>query len=205
MTLIPPRAPLKFPAKFPVNGNLVPVLFIRHRLEAQRKAGVERSEWISSQLVDSGRFWRSVDLSGRIFMKAHRLLAATAAAILALTSSVAIAQNRGQQGNQNRQGHTQFDQHDQQVTRDWYNQHQAHPPAGLRNQDQLSAAEESRLQEGAVLDKNLRKKVYPAPRDLSRRLPPPPSNHRYVAVGRHVGLIDNHYQVKSVIHLHDNR
>jgi hypothetical protein len=130
-------------------------------------------------------------------MKAHRLLAATAAAILALTGSVALAQDR--------QGHTQFDEHDQQVTRDWHDQHQAHPPAGLRNQDQLSADEESRLHEGSVLDKDLRRKVHPAPRDLSSRLPSPPSNHRYVLIGGHVGLIDNNYQVKSVIHLHDNR
>jgi hypothetical protein len=66
----------------------------------------------------------------------------------------------------------------------------------------LSPDEESRLQEGAVLDKNLRKKVHPAPADLTSRLPAPPSNHRYVAVGGHVGLIDNQYNVKAVIHLH---
>ena len=132
-------------------------------------------------------------------MKTHRLLAATAVAILAFAGSVALAQDRG-----NQQGHTQFDDHDQQVTRDWYNQNQAHPPAGLRNQDRLSAAEESRLREGVVLDKGLRRKVHPAPPDLSRRLPPPPSNHRYVTIGGHVGLIDNKFQVKSVIHLHDN-
>jgi len=132
-------------------------------------------------------------------MKTHRLLAATAVAILAFAGSVALAQDRG-----NQQGHTQFDDHDQQVTRDWYNQNQAHPPAGLRNQDRLSAAEESRLREGVVLDKGLRRKVHPAPPDLSRRLPPPPSDHRYVVIGGHVGLIDNNYQVKAVIHLHDN-
>ena len=128
-------------------------------------------------------------------MTTHRLLAATAAAILALTGSAALAQDRG---------HTQFDEHDQQVTRDWYNQNQAHPPAGLRKQDRLSADEESRLREGAVLDKGLRRKVHPAPPDLSRRLPPPPSNNRYVVIGGHVGQIDNKFQVKAVIHLHDN-
>lgn len=132
-------------------------------------------------------------------MNTHRLLAATAAAILALTGSAALAQDRG-----NQQAHTQFDAHDQQVTRDWYNQNQAHPPAGLRNQDRLSADQESRLHEGAVLDKDLRAKVHPAPPDLSRRLPAPPTNHRYVAIGGHVALIDNTFQVKSVIHLHDN-
>ena len=57
---------------------------------------------------------------------------------------------------------TQLNEHDQQVAHDWYNKNQAHPPAGLRNQDRLSAAEESRLDEGAVLDKNLRRKVHPA-------------------------------------------
>ena len=104
--------------------------------------------------------------------------------LLALTGSAALAQDRGQPNGQNQQGHTQFDEHDQQVTRDWYNQNQAHPPAGLRNQDRLSADEESRLREGAVLDNDLRRKVHRAPPDLSRRLPPPPSNHRYVTIRR---------------------
>jgi hypothetical protein len=135
-------------------------------------------------------------------MKTHRAWAATTVAILALTGGAALAQDRGQRGGQTQQGHTQFDEHDQQVTRDWYNQNQAHPPAGLRNQDRLSADEESRLREGAVLDQGLRRKVHPAPADLTRRLPPPPSDHRYVAIGGHVGLIDNNFQVKAVIHLH---
>ena len=121
-----------------------------------------------------------------------------------MTASAALAQDRGQRGDQNRQGNTQFNEHDQQVAHDWYNQNQAHPPAGFRNQDRLSPDEESRLHEGAVLDKNLRRRVHNAPPELTSRLPPPPSNHRYVAVGGHVGLIDNHYQIKAVIHLHDN-
>ena len=138
-------------------------------------------------------------------MKAHQLAALIAALILSLTGSAALAQDRGQRGDQNRQGHTQFNEHDQKVTRDWYNQHQDHPPAGLRNQDRLSADEEGRLREGAMLDKDLRRKVHHAPPDLSRQLPPPPSDHRYVTIGGHVGLIDRNYQVKSVIHLHENR
>jgi Ni/Co efflux regulator RcnB len=133
-------------------------------------------------------------------MKAYRLLGATAVGFLVLTASAALAQR----ADQNRQNNTQFNEHDQQVTHDWYNQHQAHPPAGFRNQDRLSPDEESRLHEGTVLDKNLRRKVHAAPPELTSRLPPPPSNHRYVAVGGHVGLIDNHFQVKAVIHLHDN-
>jgi hypothetical protein len=129
-------------------------------------------------------------------MKTHRLLSSIAVGFFVLTASAALAQ-RGDQNSQ-----AQFNEHDQQVAHDWYNQNQAHPPAGFRSQDRLSPDEESRLHEGAVLDKNLRKKVHPAPADLTSRLPPPPSDHRYVAVGGHVGLIDNHFQVKAVIHLH---
>src|ERR1700675_3868593 len=126
-------------------------------------------------------------------MKSKLVLCAAVTALLAMTGSSALAQDR------NRPSHDKFDDHDQQVTRDWYNQHQAHPPAGLRNQDRLSADEESRLHEGEVLDKRLRRKVHPAPPELSRQLPPPPSDHRYVAIGGHLGLIDNKFQVKGVI------
>jgi Ni/Co efflux regulator RcnB len=100
-------------------------------------------------------------------------------------------------------GHARFDDHDQQVTRDWYSQHRDHPPEGLRNEDRLSADEESRLREGSVLDERLRSKVHDAPQELARQLPPPAPNHRYVAIGGHVALIDNKNQVKSVIHVHD--
>jgi Ni/Co efflux regulator RcnB len=127
---------------------------------------------------------------------------ASAAAILAVSG--AAAQDRGQRNDQNRQEHTQFDAHDQQTTHDWYNEHKAHPPAGFRNQDRLSSEEEGRLREGAVLDRDMRRKVHPAPADLTRRLPPPPRDHRYVAIGGHVALVDKNNSVKSVIHVHEN-
>ena len=136
-------------------------------------------------------------------MKKYRLAIGAAAALLVFSVTTALAQDRGQRSDQ--RGHTQFDDHDQQVTRDWYNQHRDHAPAGLRNEDRLSADEESRLHEGAVLDKNLRRKVHTAPRDLTRQLPPPAHNHRYVTIGGHIGLIDNRNQVKAVIHLHENQ
>jgi Ni/Co efflux regulator RcnB len=136
-------------------------------------------------------------------MKTYWLAVMSSAAIL-LLSSAAVAQDNRSRGDQNSTSNTQFDDHAQQVTRDWYNQHQNHPPAGLRSQDRLSADQESRLREGATLDKDMRKNVHPAPADLARRLPRPPSNHRYVAIGGHVGLIDNSFQVKAIVHLHDN-
>jgi Ni/Co efflux regulator RcnB len=136
-------------------------------------------------------------------MKKHRLAIGVAAALFAFSGAIALAQDRGQRNDQ--RGHTEFDDHDQQVTRDWYNQHRDHPPAGLRNEDRLSADEEARLREGEVLDRNLRRKMHAAPRDLTRHLPRPARHHRYVTIGGHVGLIDNQNRVKAVIHLHDNQ
>ena len=135
-------------------------------------------------------------------MKTYWLTIVATGAILAMSGSVAMAQDSRQQGGQNRPGNTQFDDHAQQVARDWNSQHQKNRPAGFRSQDRLSADQESRLHEGVVLDKNMRRQAHPAPRDLVRQLPPPPSNHRYVAIGGHIGLIDNSYQVKAVIRLH---
>jgi Ni/Co efflux regulator RcnB len=130
-------------------------------------------------------------------------------AILVLAGSAARAQDRGQGGqSQARNGNgqnLQFDDNARQTTNNWYNQHKNNPPAGLRTQDQLSADQESRLRPGALLDQDLRNKVHTAPRDLTRRLPPPPSGDRYVTIGGHVGSINNRYQVHDVIHLHDNR
>lgn len=136
-------------------------------------------------------------------------LATAAAAILVLSSTVALAQDGGQRGDQNsgdrnRTTTTQFNAHDQQVTQDWYKQHKDNAPVGLRSQDRLSSDQESRLHEGAVLDKDMRRHVHPAPPELARQLPAPPSHHRYVAIGGHIGMIDNSYHVKAVIHLHDN-
>ena len=98
---------------------------------------------------------------------------------------------------------TQFDDHARQTANDWYNQHQDRPPIGLRPQDRLSADQESRLQPGKPLDPDLRQRVHSVPSDLSRQLPPAPPNHRYVAIGGHVGLVDQRTQtLRDVIHLH---
>ena len=139
-------------------------------------------------------------------MTKHWGITAGAALILALSGTAAGAQDRSQQDRNDRnQGHNQFDDKDRQMTRDWYNQHQNHPPAGLRNEDRLSPEQEDRLRPGAQLDPDLRSRVYTAPADLRRRLPRPPKHNRYVTVGGHIGIIDQTYQVHDVIHLHDNR
>ncbi len=103
------------------------------------------------------------------------------------------------------QDHSQFNDHDRQVTADWAKQHHAHPPQGLRSQDRLTAEQESRLAPGKPFDRDLRQQAHYAPSDLRHHLPTPPPHHTYVTVGGHVVLVDavNHI-VRDVIHLHDD-
>jgi len=122
---------------------------------------------------------------------------ALAVGMLALFHTTAVAQ-RG-----DHQEGARFNDHDQQVTREWYKQHEKHPPAGFRQQDRLSRDQEARFHEGAVLDKDMRRRIHSAPPDLTRQLPPPPSHNRYVAIGGHVGLIDDSFHVNAIIHLHE--
>jgi len=138
-------------------------------------------------------------------MRTRLCIIACMTALFAFAGSGVLAQDRGQnQNNRNRQDHTRFDQHDQQVTRDWYKQHHDNAPAGLREQDRLSRDQESQLRQGNVLPRDLRRQEHPIPRDLYSQLPPPPRNHRYAAVGGHVLQLDNRHRVQDVIHLELN-
>jgi Ni/Co efflux regulator RcnB len=96
-----------------------------------------------------------------------------------------------------------FDDHARQTTQDWYKQHQNNAPVGLRSRDRLTSSQESRLEVGKPIPRDLRSHIHTAPRDLTRQLPPPPPHHRYVAVGGHVGLVDDvSHVLRDVIHLH---
>jgi hypothetical protein len=68
----------------------------------------------------------------------------------------------------------------------------------------LRPDEESRLQPGSTLDSHLRSKAHPLPPDLSRELPPPPRDSRYIALGGHVAQVDKRNHVQDVIHLELN-
>src|ERR1700731_4614973 len=141
-------------------------------------------------------------------MKARILMTGSMLFFLAVTGSAMKAQDRRvDQNSQDRyrqdqdrrdqnyqdRDHSRFDDHDRQVSRDWYNQHRNRPPAGLRDRDRLRPEYESRLREGYVLDRDMRRMVYPVPTDYYRRLPPPPRGYRYVFIGGHLVLIDGGY------------
>jgi Ni/Co efflux regulator RcnB len=125
-------------------------------------------------------------------MKTHHWYAAALTIALLVTTS-AWAQDR-----------TQFNEHDRQVTRDWYNQHQNNQPQGLRPGDRLTTDQESRLAPGRPFDRDLRHQAHYVPSALRHQLPTPPRHHTYVTVGGHVALVDaRHHILRDVIHLHD--
>jgi hypothetical protein len=132
---------------------------------------------------------------GALQMKAAHFFAALA--VMLLLTAGASAQNRHDQ---------QFNEHDRQVTQDWYNQHQNHAPIGLRSQDRLTPDQEQRFQSGQPLDRAMQRRFHSVPRDLNRRLSPAPRHHKYVVVGQHVALYDTrNHVVRDVIHLHDRQ
>ena len=123
-------------------------------------------------------------------MKSTRLFSILAVLVLVATS--AAAQER----------RDQFNEHDRQAAREWYRQH--HDQRGFRERDRLTVEQERRLQSGQILDRELYQRAYSVPRDLLRRLPPPPRYFRYMIVGHHVVLVNRSNRVvRDVIHLHD--
>jgi Ni/Co efflux regulator RcnB len=136
-------------------------------------------------------------------MKSKLPVIACVLALAAPAASVSAQSRRPGTTAQTPQGSMQFDDHARQTTNTWYQQHQSKPPAGFRSQDRLSPDQESRLQPGRPLDADLQKRQHAVPRDLSRQLPAPPPNHRYVAIGGHVGLVDSVNNIlRDVIHVH---
>ena len=94
-------------------------------------------------------------------------------------------------------GHHKFDDHDREIAQSWCTENREHLPAGFRPDDRLAPELDARLRIGSVLDVDLRSRIHPLPDDLLKRLPPPPVDLRYVAIGGHVAIVD------AVHRLHD--
>ena len=146
-------------------------------------------------------------------MRTRLWIATCMIAMFVLSGSSALAQGRDDRNrqngnnngnNQDRRDHDRFDDHDRQVTRDWYRANPKHDDRGFRNRDRLPPQYESQLREGVVLNKDLRRQSYSPPHDLQRRLSPPPRGYRYVVVGGHIVLVDDGYRIHDVLHLELN-
>jgi hypothetical protein len=133
-----------------------------------------------------------------------RHIAAGAIALLMVAATPSARAASGQPGEQAKAdqksgSQTQFTAQDRQAASDWYGQHQANPPAGFRQQDQLSADQESRLKVGSKLDPDLQKLAHAVPSDLKVKLATPAPGYRYASVGGHVTLLDKQDEVHDII------
>jgi Ni/Co efflux regulator RcnB len=135
---------------------------------------------------------------------AFRIAACISIILVSILSSV-WSQNLAppQENDAERDQHAKFDDHDRDVVRDWYNQHRNRLPPGFRDRDRLPPQWESRLQPGAMLDRNMRRRIRPVPADLLRELTPPPRDYRYAVLDGHIILLAGAaWHVSDVLHFH---
>ena len=143
----------------------------------------------------------------------RRLVSITALLAVVTVGAAAPAKEHGQeehdgskkhhtdQGKHLAKGHHKFDDHDREITRAWCVEHHGRLPIGFRPDDRLSPEFEARLRVGAVLDVRLRNQVHPIPSDLLRRLPAPPIDLHYIAIGGHVALLDHAHRLHDLLPL----
>jgi Ni/Co efflux regulator RcnB len=142
-------------------------------------------------------------------MKARLLVVLFVMSVLALTCGTALAQGRGHGHDKDknksyRNSHAQYDDHDQEVMREWYREHEREGglPPGLAKRDQLPPGLERQLVVRGELPPGLRKKIQPCPEELVRQLPPPPPDCDHVIIGGHIVLLNRRTSVVlDIFHL----
>jgi len=127
-------------------------------------------------------------------VKMKPYLLAVAVCAFAWTGGFALAQGRGQDkekhGDRDDHKDYSYNDHDREVFRTWYANHEDHLPPGLAKRDQLPPGLERQLVERGTLPPGLRKKIQPAPVELVRELPPPPPDCEHVVIGGHLVLLN---------------
>jgi hypothetical protein len=88
-----------------------------------------------------------------------------------------------------RDEHDRYDNHKQDI-RGWYSERESHLPPGLAKKDRLPPGLEKQLVRNGTLPPGLQKRLYPAPVELERRLPPPPPDCAHVLISGHIVLLN---------------
>lgn len=90
---------------------------------------------------------------------------------------------------------------DRRYVEDWYQDHEGDLPPGLAKRRHLPPGLERQLDERGELPPGLRRRIEPCPRDLWRRLPPPPPDCEYALVTGHLILLNRrNFSVLMVFH-----
>ena len=135
-------------------------------------------------------------------MKTRWWMTACAIALLALTCSVAVAQNgknrdKGENRGQSKKQYRQFREDQRQYALNYYGQNQNN--GVFRHDTRWNDGYETRLQPGYVLDRDMRRMSRPAPYAMIRGFGAAPRGYRYIIIGGHVVLVDSGYRVHDTI------
>ena len=132
-------------------------------------------------------------------MNAWRFTSAALLGVLLLSGGRTYAQGNSQghgkghekheEGNRDDRDADRYDRHEQEI-RGWYSASESHLPPGLAKKDRLPPGLEKQLVRNGTLPPGLEKRVYPAPVELERRLPPPPPDCAHVLVSGHIVLLN---------------
>jgi hypothetical protein len=134
-------------------------------------------------------------------MTIRRFAAVFAILSLGLFGAIILAQGKIPSEDVPDHQHTRFDARDREIAGEWYRTHQVDRPAGFREGDRLTPVLESNLRVGEELDPDLRGRLQPAPADLIRRFPPPPTDDQYAALDGHLLLLNEKtWIVSDVLH-----
>ncbi len=135
-------------------------------------------------------------------MKAWQLISTALVGVLLLSGSPAMSQGNSK-GHGHGKGHDKhhndddqgdhdayrYDYHRQDI-RGWYSERESHLPPGLAKKDRLPPGLEKQLVRNGTLPPGLQKRLYPAPVELERRLPPPPPDCAHVLISGRIVLLN---------------
>lgn len=93
-----------------------------------------------------------------------------------------------------------YHDHDREI-RGWYHAHYRHLPPGLAKRDRLSPGQERFIVAQGFVPVELRTRMQPCPHELEVTLPPPPANHVHVFIGGNLVLVNRaNFQIADVFH-----
>jgi len=133
-------------------------------------------------------------------MKAWPFISTALLGVLLLSGSPSLAQgnNQGHGHGKGQDKHHDDDRDDRdayyedhvQAIHGWYSESGSHLPPGLAKKDRLPPGLEKQLVRNGTLPPGLEKRLYPAPVELERRLPPPPPDCANVLISGHIVLLN---------------
>ena len=126
-------------------------------------------------------------------MKSRIWTCALVAALMAVCSGVTLAEEHGRARKEDKdkdRREYRYSRHDRDEMAAWYRGYRGDLPPGLAKKDPLPPGIERQLRVRGTLPPGLRDQIRPCPKDLVRRLPPPPPDCEHVTIGNRIVLLN---------------